>query len=784
MPLVNKSIPNLINGVSQQPDTLRLSSQAESQTNGFSSVVEGLRKRPPTSYVAKISSSNLDGAFIHTINRDSNERYIVTITNGAIQVNAIDGTTRTVSTPDGVAYLSSSNPYQNFRALTVADFTFIVNNTITTAKGTTTSPAKVQEAIYSIKQAVVNTKYSIILNGTTYSTTTASSGDDSSDIVDNLITAIGSVSNFSFTNLGSSIHIRNTAGADFTVKATDGYGDQASQVIKDKAQNFTDLPSVAVNNMVVEITNTAENNFDNYYVKFESGNNNDEGLWVETVEPNSNISFDASTMPHQLVRNADGTFTFQQVTYGDREVGDSESAEDPSFIGSKINDIFFHRNRLGFLSSESVVMSRASEFFDFYPETVTDVLDTDPIDISVSHTKVSILRHAIPFNEELLVFSDQTQFTISGANTITARNVTSNVSTEFDNNQFVKPVSAGRQVYFAFNKGEFSGIREYFTNIDGDTNDANDITDAVPKYIPKNLQKLAVASNENILIALSKDEPNALYVYQYYYANNEKLQSAWHKWTYGNTTDTKILNLDFIETTLYILLQRSDGVYIESLEVAPAVVDTGSTYLTHLDSKIDESTSGVSTSYNSGTNQTTITIPYAIDNTMQVVTRFVSGNSTVAGVVIPTVSQVDGGTSIVVNTDITAKKFFIGEKYTFNYELSTQFIKTQDSETGSKSSIKEGRLQIRNFTVSFNNTGFFKTKVTPFRRDTSTDTFSGAVVSSTKVNDLDLQTGDFKFSVQSKNENLKIEFENDSFLPSNFVNAEWEGFFHQRGRNI
>jgi len=784
MPLVNKSIPNLINGVSQQPDTLRLSSQAESQTNGFSSVVEGLRKRPPTSYVAKISSSNLDGAFIHTINRDSNERYIVTITNGAIQVNAIDGTTRTVSTPDGVAYLSSSNPYQNFRALTVADFTFIVNNTITTAKSTTTSPAKVQEAIYSIKQAVVNTKYSIILNGTTYSTTTASSGDDSSDIVDNLITAIGSVSNFSFTDLGSSIHIRNTAGADFTVKATDGYGDQASQVIKDKAQNFTDLPSVAVNNMVVEITNTAENNFDNYYVKFESGNNNDEGLWVETVEPNSNISFDASTMPHQLVRNADGTFTFQQVTYGDREVGDSESAEDPSFIGSKINDIFFHRNRLGFLSSESVVMSRASEFFDFYPETVTDVLDTDPIDISVSHTKVSILRHAIPFNEELLVFSDQTQFTISGANTITAKNVTSNVSTEFDNNQFVKPVSAGRQVYFAFNKGEFSGIREYFTNIDGDTNDANDITDAVPKYIPKNLQKLAVASNENILIGLSKDEPNALYVYQYYYANNEKLQSAWHKWTYGNTTDTKILNLDFIETTLYILLQRSDGVYIESLEVAPAVVDTGSTYLTHLDSKIDESTSGVSTSYNSGTNQTTITIPYAIDNTMQVVTRFVSGNSTVAGVVIPTVSQVDGGTSIVVNTDITAKKFFIGEKYTFNYELSTQFIKTQDSETGSKSSIKEGRLQIRNFTVSFNNTGFFKTKVTPFRRDTSTDTFSGAVVSSTKVNDLDLQTGDFKFSVQSKNENLKIEFENDSFLPSNFVNAEWEGFFHQRGRNI
>jgi len=784
MPLLNKSIPNLINGVSQQPDTLRLSSQAESQINGFSSVVEGLRKRPPTSHVAKISSSSLNNAFIHTINRDANEKYVVAISNGAIQVNTIDGVSKTVSTPDGVGYLSSSNPYREFRALTVADFTFIVNNSITTAKGTTTSPAKVFEAIYSIKQAVVNTKYSLILNGTTYSTTTASSGDDSSDIVDNLITAIGSVSNFTFTDLGSSIHVKNTAGADFTIKATDGYGDQASQVIKDKAQKFIDLPNPAVNNMVVEITNTADNNFDNYYVKFDSGNNDDEGLWIETVEPNSNISFDASTMPHQLVRNADGTFTFQQATYGNRIAGDNESASDPSFIGSKINDIFFHRNRLGFLSSESVVMSRASEFFDFYPETVTDVLDTDPIDINVSHTKVSVLRHAIPFNEELLVFSDQTQFTIGGSNVLTPANVTSNVTTEYENNQFVKPVSAGRQVYFGFNKGDYSGIREYFTNLDGDTNDANDITDAVPKYIPKNLQKLAIASNENILIGLSKDEQNALYCYQYYYANNEKLQSAWSKWTFGNATDTKILNIDFIETTLYILVERSDGVYIQSLEVAPAVVDTGSTYLTHLDSKINEASTGVSTSYNSGTNQTTITIPYAIDNTMQVVTRFVNGSSTTAGVVVPTVSQADGGTSIVVNGNYTAEKFFIGEKYSFTYQFSTQFVKSADGDTGSKSSIKEGRLQIRNFTVSYNNTGFFKTNVTPFRRDTSTDIFSGAVVSSTQVGNLDLETGDFKFSVQSKNENLNIELENDSFLPSNFVNAEWEGFFHQRGRNI
>ena len=58
------------------------------------------------------------------------------------------------------------------------------------------------------------------------------------------------------------------------------------------------------------------------------------------------------------------------------------------------------------------------------------------------------------------------------------------------------------------------------------------------------------------------------------------------------------------------------------------------------------------------------------------------------------------------------------------------------------------------------------------------------MVGSSQINQLNLQDGNFKFSVQSKNENLSIQLINNSFLPSNFINAEWEGFFHQRGKSI
>ena len=54
MPLIARTIPNLVQGISQQPEILRLNSQATSQVNGFSSVVEGLKKRPNTIFLTMV----------------------------------------------------------------------------------------------------------------------------------------------------------------------------------------------------------------------------------------------------------------------------------------------------------------------------------------------------------------------------------------------------------------------------------------------------------------------------------------------------------------------------------------------------------------------------------------------------------------------------------------------------------------------------------------------------------------------------------------------------------
>ena len=54
--LFTSLIPNLIQGVSQQPDAQRDPSQAEIQVNAVSSSVEGLRKRDPSQTLANLGS--------------------------------------------------------------------------------------------------------------------------------------------------------------------------------------------------------------------------------------------------------------------------------------------------------------------------------------------------------------------------------------------------------------------------------------------------------------------------------------------------------------------------------------------------------------------------------------------------------------------------------------------------------------------------------------------------------------------------------------------------------
>lgn len=786
MPLVNGSVPNLINGVSQQPAPLRLPSQCEEQINAYSSVVEGLKKRPPLEYVAKLNNLQVGNAFVYSINRDSTERYVVIITNGDLKVYDLAGNQKTVNFINGTGYLSSSNPSTEFRALTIADYTFIVNLGKTIAYTSSKSPKYGSAGIVSVRQAVASSDYKVFIDGVqkaSYSSGTSNilTNYIATQLTTQLTTNLGA--GWTLTRVGSTIQIKKNDGTAFSLDTEDSASGNLLKSAKEKVQRFTDLPVVAPRDFIVEVVGEPSSNFDNYFVKFQpsdDSNNFGIGVWIETVKPDINWELDPATMPFALIRQSDGSFNFQQLTWGKREAGDLNSSTDPSFVGAMINDIFFFKNRLGLLSDENVIFSRAGKYFDFFPETVTTILDSDPIDVAASSTKVSILRHAVPFDEDLLLFSDQTQFVLKGGDILSSKTVSITQKTVFENSRTCKPVGAGKNVFFTVNKGKFSQIREYFVSAQNETNDAADITSHVPKYIPKDVVKLAVATNEDLLCVISPDTPNAIYNYKYYWRGDEKLQSAWSQWTFGS--DCAVLNIDFIDSILYVVNQRPDGVYLEKLNVAPKQTDPNSTFLTHLDRRVQNNLTGVSVSYNAGADETTWTLPYEVSGIMQVVTRD-STTGMKEGILIPVIQQT--GNTVKVKGKFDTEDVFIGRQYEMRYVFSAQFIREQ-TQNNSQNTVLQGRLQMRSWTVLFEDTGFFVVEVTPKYRDTSRYKFTGSVLGSGNniIGAIPLEDGSFHFLVQSRNDRVTIELINDTFLPCHFLSAEWEALYTARSQRV
>lgn len=783
--LISQSIPNLVNGVSQQPFTLRLASQAELQENGLSTTSQGLRKRPPTKHLKKILSGNYTNAFLHTINRDEIERYIVVISGGDLKVFDLAGVEKTVTFPSGKAYLTATDPTTSFRAVTVADYTFIVNKTVGITAGSTFATTRSAEALINVKAGNYGKTYNVIIDGTTratYTTPDGTSGSHTANIATDFIATqlynglvAWAGAGFTFTRYGSVIHVQKATG-DFTIRCEDGFNNGAMAALKDQVQKFQDLPANAgVDGFAVEVIGDKQTGFDNFWVRFDSQGS---GAWKETIEPGTRLGYTASTMPHTLVRNADGTFTFAPAVWNDRTVGTLQSNPDPSFVGKKISDIFFYRNRLGFLSDESVIFSEASEFFNFYRTTVTELLDSDCIDVTVSHTKVSTLQHAIPYNRQLLLFSAQSQFVVEAGDLLTPKTIAIKQATEFESDPNVKPAGIGKNVYFTVPKGEYTGVREYFPvdEVSG-INDSVEVTGHVPQYIPKNSFKIAPCLVDDVLVVLSKNERNAMYVYKFFFNNNEKLQSSWSKWTIDSSD--MILNADFILSDLVMVIQRADGLYIEKLSVALGDIGSNEPYNVHLDRKITVAKASM-TYDGTYTNIPVAYLPGPI-NTGSWEAVIATGQPKKAGIRLPLEYTALGAR---IRGDFTDCDLIVGRKYTFKYQFSPITVKQQAGNTQKSDTV--GRLQLRTMQVNFSETGYFKIKVTPIGRNTYDYIFSGKTLGlpSSTIGQVELDTGNTRFPILAQNTGVTIELNSDAPLPCSFLTADWEGYYVKRSRGM
>lgn len=833
MPLIQQTIKNLIAGISQQPPKLRHAEQLEEQINGFSTEAGGLQKRPPTQHIKRLPVLPLKTK-VHLINRDENERYIVAFTGDSLKIFDINGNEKTVKMENGAdTYVNCSEPNKQLKAITVADHTFIVNTTKVVEMDTTNkSPNAWEEqgALIVIRQGQYGRKYKVNIKDQSYVYETPDGGASSHSTMiatdyitnqlfeklagtfkrtfesltdeelnkynvtkkkesyytgrdDRLVTrtyyiykgkTYSKYDTFAPEGVQGVIVIKGTnwiqlIGDLKDLSVSDGFNGEALKLFTNTTPRFEILPSTAPSGYTVIVKGEKASD-DDYYVKYDIG----QQLWTETTKPNTEINYKSSTMPYILRREADGTFTCTTADWNERKTGDEDSNPTPSFVGNKINDIFFFRNRLGIISGEAVNLSRTSDFFNFWVDSATAIVDTDPIDLQVSHNRVSTLYNAVPFNQDLYLFSAQTQFILRAEGVLSPKTAVIDQVTEFDADTWVKPIGVGRNLYFTAHKTDFTTVQEYFAVADSTTQkNATDVTGHVPNFLKNSIYSLKACNNENLLIALSDNQRDTMYIYKFLFLNDSKAQASWSSWTF----DGELIGADFINSVMYLVINRGGNTFLEKLPISYNTKDfVSEPYRVMLDRKFKTTLHGT---FDKDTKEMRYDVKSIYGDAYSEPREYT--------IVLKNGSVYSGKDTVVIPHQVEPLEdfeCFIGVAYEFKFIYSTFFIK-QASQTGTDT-IPNDRLQLRFLHINYDNTGEFEVIVNATGKTPKHYKMTARIVGtpSNQVGIHPLETGEFRVPLMGRNTDTEVTVINTSPLPSAFNTTVWQGLVTYKFRQI
>jgi hypothetical protein len=278
--------------------------------------------------------------------------------------------------------------------------------------------------------------------------------------------------------------------------------------------------------------------------------------WLES--PAWNTGGTIANMPVRLWRHPTGMFILENLTYVARLAGDDNNSPYAAFLleDHKITGISAYQGRLVLLAGNSVCLSDSMNPTVFTRSTVTNIVDSDYIDLAAGSMNSASFERAAQFNKDLILFARGHQAVLpGGSGALTPRTaylVTTGTSTA---SLYSAPTQVGRflmyavpstQVGFGFGimaPSDYSASQYTMTPF----------TEHLPTYFPK-LPMFIDASGASS-IAVVGDGTNELRVYQYLWQANQLMQSAWHTWRF----EQRVVSAHFYRDVLHLFFQFFDN---------------------------------------------------------------------------------------------------------------------------------------------------------------------------------------------------------------------------------
>jgi hypothetical protein len=889
MAAISQKVIGLIGGVSQQPDSLMIPGQLRECDNYYPDPTFGLLKRPGTKFIQRLENATTTGDFFFISKGDDDKLIFQINQDGTVGLwDAQSGVEQTLNAISGTAQTYATHDHRSdIEVLQINDYVFVLNRGILVEDDGVSSAAQTPYGYVTLTTIAYDTSYRIVIDGTafTYNSPTSSGSNLSAQtIINALVSSINANPAYVATGVANFIHIRRANNADFSLEASGSISGTGLKAYKGSVSGVEDLPDQFLDGEVIKVGASQEADADDYYVVFETsdGSAQGAGVWVETIGPDVPLGVDATTMPHALIKEADGTYTFRELSeaaaaayttsttvsgiptavsvtsngnarwsvgqrfpvyggtginlrlevtsvdanrqitgvsiiragqdytaadvvsnlegdtftvdtvgsatisgstwatqyWGQRTVGDEESAPSPSFVGERITGISFFKNRLVLLSQENVVCSQAGAFLDFYPSTVITIVNSDPIDISAgSRTKVEF-RHGLQHPTGLITFADNAQYILqTRTEAFSASTAELNLLSTFSHSVTTKPIDLGTTFVIAEQNSKSTILNELTLGFD-QTPLKKDLSKLIPSYIPTGITTITNTLSASLFGLQSVQEPDTLYLFRYYTQDSERLVASWFKWTFpGN-----LLLSEFAESEGYVAIECDNEVVLTHMNLLTespggAILFEGE----YIDLRMDLFDYNPEVAYDAGTDETRIFFKEGaeIASAQPCLVFLTPGDS--AYVQYPELEHDAGAPAgqqyyVALPNDETANQFALGYQITSDARLPGFYIKKD------KIADELNVPVVHRVRVYSHESGPFEAVLNVPGRNEFTLTLPQITANLTPFNQAPmLRTAENIIPIMAKGKDADLRLVCSAPFPLALVNMTWEGTYNNKG---
>ena len=839
MPAITQTIPNFLGGVSRQNDDKKLANQVTECVNGYPDPTYGLLKRPGMEHInvlkkadgTAFSKAELADAAWFFIDRDDAGSYIGAIKGTDIYVWTKDDGTFCTVTNNGASYLTGTKQ-SDYHFRSVQDVTVITNKTVTAAMqadGTfvansiaTVKLRELSENDYTVKIQGIEAKVSALSTTTfddflVYNPSSINIANHLVDKIKDVIDAQHTASNSDFDGVWSleaytnSLVIKRTTGTNavvtdytqptgtplaFTIEAKGGVGNVGIEAFQDSVGNSSEIPAESFHGHHVQVLNTNSAD-DDYYLEYVAFNGTrGKGYWKETIARNVSPGLDAATMPYQLENTGATTFTFQQIPWKARAVGDDNSNPKPSFIGFPISATFFYANRFGVLSEDNVFFGVANDSFNFFVKSALTQVDSDPIDLNVASIRPVVLNDVLPSPQGLLLFSARQQFQVydSDATTLTPSTAVIRSISSYEMSSSIAPVDVGTTTAFVNTVPGYGKLFNLQLREIEQSPLVVDISKVVLEWIPDTVDSLAV-SPQNSVIMLTDRDSSYLYLYRFYNNGERDLFQAWVKWQLTGT----IQAADIIDDDVIVVSQHEDQYTLGKITLdqiptgevtATTTGMTGNPCLDMATRPVKPHASVDAVVYDETNDITKIYVPYTpIDD-----------KEAVMFLAVPTA---DVGTASAIDSDIgyyaaaterietgTGYRYFevkgkftdyadgiiVGYGYDFEVTLPKLYYRPEENKTDFTATLTISRIK---FSVGRTGAVRFKLKADGSNEWKNVEHTTDGDIYSADTNPVKDER-QFTVPIHQRNTNFELKVTSDFPYPVSLVSMMWEGNYSPR----